>query len=78
MSIAIEKENRFDKVHDLVLLSKKVSAPPEIIEICKKLTIAYTYTRYPDVETGEEDMEKISREFVKDAGEVIRWTKKNL
>jgi len=74
----IEKENRFDKIHDLVLLSKKVSAPSEITEICKKLTLAYTYTRYPDVESGKADMETISKDFVKDAEEVFRWIRKNL
>lgn len=36
-AIQVEKENKFDKTHDLVLLSQKVGAPQNTVEICKKL-----------------------------------------
>lgn len=77
-SVQIEKENRFDKIHDLVMLSQKTGAPKEIVEMCKTLTLAYTYARYPDVESGKENMKQISGKFINDAEKVIEWAKKNL
>jgi HEPN domain-containing protein len=77
-ALQIEKESRFDKVHDLVMLSEKINAPHEVKNICKKLTSAYTYARYPDVQSDKEDMKGISQDFIKGAEKVISWIRKNL
>ena len=74
-AIQIERENKFDKIHDLVILAKKVGAPEKLAESCKKLTVAYTYARYPDADTGKENMKEISQNFIKNAEEIFEWTK---
>ena len=77
-AVQIEKESRFDKIHDLVILAKKTGAPEEIIEICKRLTIAYVYARYPDASSGKEDMKEISEKFIEKSKEVMKWVKSKL
>ncbi len=77
-AMQIEKEGKFDKIHDLSLLSEKVCAPPEINKICKELTLAYTYTRYPDISSSKIDMKKISHDFINKTEKVISWIRKNL
>ncbi len=74
-AVQIEKESKFDKIHDLVVLAKKTGAPEEIIEICKRLTIAYVYARYPDASSGKEDMKEISEKFIEKSKEVMKWVK---
>lgn len=77
-AVQVEREGKFDKVHDLVLLAQKVKAPEELWERCKKLTLAYTYARYPDAPTGKEDMKTISKQFITDCEEVIKWVRKKI
>ena len=77
-AVQIEKEGKFDKVHDLVLLGQKVNAPAAVVKKCKKLTLAYTYARYPDASQGKEDMKILSNKFIKDAEEIIKWAKNQL
>ncbi|MBI3051809.1 HEPN domain-containing protein [Candidatus Woesearchaeota archaeon] len=77
-ALQIEREGKFDKIHDLSLLSTKLKAPPEIIAICRELTMAYTYTRYPDVSEKNPEMRQISKEFIAKAEDVLSWTRKNL
>src|SRR3989344_9350293 len=60
-AVYIKKFKDLLKTHDLVLLSKKVNAPKNISDKCKKLTLVYQYTRYPDVIE-----ENISEEEIKD------------
>jgi len=76
-AIYIKKFKKLLKTHDLVLLSKNVSAPKEIIKHCEKLTIVYSETRYPD--TGlEEDIKEEIENLKNSATEILKWTKKNL
>ena len=77
-ALQIEKTNKFDKIHDLVLLSQKVGAPQKITEFCKKLTIAYIYSRYPDAKSDKENMKELSEKFIEDSKEIIRWTKEKI
>ena len=76
-SVYIKKLKSLIKVHDLVLLAKKVEAPSKIIELCKELTPAYQYTRYPDVIPVNNLKEK-SMKFVKSVEEILKWTKENI
>jgi HEPN domain-containing protein len=65
------------KVHDLVLLSKKLDAPKQIVEICKTLTSFYIETRYPSfLDAGVSEKEVISA--LKDSQKVIEWIKEKL
>ena len=75
-AVYIKKFGKLLKTHDLVLLARKVNAPENIHAICKRLTLSYQYTRYPDVikKNAEEEI----KEFMKDTTEIIKWTKRNL
>lgn len=73
----IKRFGSLKKTHDLVLLSRELNADNEIIEMCKELTPAYTYTRYPDaVEVS--NIDEISEKLLKYAEEVLEWVKKKL
>lgn len=73
-AVYIKKFNKLLKVHDLVLLAKKVDAPEKIIEFCKELTPAYQYTRYPDVEMVNNPKTLVSK-FLKFNEEILKWAK---
>jgi len=73
----IKKHGKLLKVHDLFLLAKKVDAPKEILEYCKKLGPAYQYTRYPDMPPIEE-LDKVAEKFIEYAKEILRWTKEKI
>ena len=48
-ALLLKKTKELLKIHDLVLLAKKVNAPKEIIISCSKITPAYIDSRYPDL-----------------------------
>lgn len=76
-AVYIKKFNKLLKVHDLVLLAKKVDAPEKIIEFCKELTPAYQYTRYPDVEMVNNPKTLVSK-FLKFNEEILKWAKEKI
>lgn len=76
-ALYIKKFGELLKTHDLVLLAKKVGLPEELIELCKNLTPAYIYTRYPDVEDIK-NMSAVAKELVGQAQEVLKWIEKAL
>ncbi|MBS3072110.1 HEPN domain-containing protein, partial [Candidatus Pacearchaeota archaeon] len=76
-ALLIKRMKELMKTHDLVVLARKLNAPEETIEHCKKLTVVYLETRYPDTNIAKEIKEEI--ENLKDsAKEILKWTKKNL
>lgn len=76
-ALFLERKNELIKTHDLVLLAKNLKAPKEIAEHAKDLTLAYTYTRYPDVPEIKEIRYK-NKIFLDYVGGVIEWVKKEL
>lgn len=76
-ALYIKKFKKLIKVHDLVLLAKKLNAPKEIVEFCKKLTPAYQYTRYPDVSLTE-DIAELTPILLNHCKEILKWVKKNI
>lgn len=76
-ALYIKRHKELFRTHDLVVLSKKLKAPPKIMEFSKKLTPAYQYTRYPDVEKVK-NIENNIKEFIYITNEILKWTKKNL
>lgn len=76
-SVYIKKFKNIIKVHDLVLLAKKIKAPLKIIEFCKELTPAYQYTRYPDVAPAN-NLETKAVKFVNSAKEILKWAKESI
>lgn len=76
-AVMLEREGEIIKIHDLVILAKKVNAPEEIIQNAKELTLAYTYTRYPDLPKINDAKGK-SKVFLDYAKKVIEWAKESL
>ena len=76
-AIYIKKFKELLKVHDLVILAKKLNAPKQILEYCTKLTPAYQYTRYPDV-SKVDDLKEVQDDFILYSEEIIKWCKENL
>ena len=79
-TLLLKKGHKLIKTHDLVLLSRKLSAPEDIVQICKELTPVYVETRYPDLgETGfKEFTSKEAKEDIKKMNKITKWAKKNL
>ena len=74
-TLYIKKYKKLLKIHDLVLLARKVNAPKEIIVLCSKINPAYTDARYPDL--SRDYSEKDAQEIINFAEEVLKWTKKS-
>ena len=72
----IKKFKELCKIHDLVILARKVEASQEIIEICDELEPLYTATRYPD------DIRNYSagdiEDLIQKSEMVIKWVKEKL
>jgi|SRR3989344_3973205 len=73
----LEKNGELRKIHDLVELSKNIHLPSELKEKIKELTLAYIYSRYPDVEQ-KTDLKEKAVVFLEVAEEISKWVKKNL
>jgi len=75
-ALQIEKLNRFERTHDLVILAKSLDTPKEIIEICESVTIYYVITRYPN------SKQEYTKKDIMNAGngskKVIRWIEEML
>ncbi len=75
-ALQIERLGRFDRVHDLLILARSLSAPKDIVKWCAKLTPYYVIARYPDVEeriTGE-----TVKELLKQSEGVVEWVRQSL
>ncbi|MBI2140736.1 HEPN domain-containing protein [Candidatus Woesearchaeota archaeon] len=80
-AVSIKKMGEFPKIHDLVALSRMVSAPEEIIEKCKVINPYYTETRYPDMgdKIPAESFTKTEiQDVIKTATEVLEWAERYL
>ena len=76
-ALYIKKYKKLLKIHDLVLLAKRLNAPEEILQFCKELTPAYLYTRYPDI-SHVENLENLARKFLIYAKDILKWINKNI
>ena len=76
-ALFIKKYREYLKIHDLVVLARKLKAPEKIAKNCARLTTLYQETRYPD--SGKRsDLEEEIDNLLASTEEVLRWTKKNL
>ena len=75
-AMLIEKTKTFPKIHDLVRLGRMVNLEDKMINKFKELTLAYAYTRYPDL-PEESDLMNKSTGFLKIAEEVLQWVEEN-
>ena len=75
-AIYIKKYKKLLKIHDLVLLARKINAPQEIIIFCSKINPSYIDTRYPDLSKGY--TEKDAKEILNLTEEILKWIEKIL
>jgi len=71
----ISRDNELVKIHDLVVLGKKVDLPDDFFEDAAKLSGLYTGVRYIPVESFKEEE---TRKFIKFGEEVLKWIKKKI
>lgn len=76
-ALSLKEEGKIKKIHDLVELGKDVNLPSDLIDYCKELTLAYIYSRYPDVKE-EKNMRSVSANFLKYTKEILKWTGKKI
>ncbi len=76
-ALYIKKLNSLKRTHDLVILATELDAETNIIQMCRDLTPAYMYTRYPDV-AEISNLDKVAQGLLTYAKGVIEWVKKNL
>ncbi len=76
-ALLLKKSGKVRKIHDLVELGKNVGLPADLLDSSKELTLAYIYTRYPDVPEVK-NFGKIVRRFLKVSEETLKWVKKQL
>jgi len=77
-ALDIEKSDKFVKTHDLIFLAKRIEAPEEVIEKCRKVNPVYTESRYPDFIEIETYTKEKSKEILSFAKELLKWIKKEL
>jgi len=80
-SLLIKKTGRLLKIHDLVILGKKVDLPSHLLEKCDKLNGVYLDTTYGDLggKLPSQKFNKVnSTNFLKIAKELLRWLGKNI
>ena len=76
-ALLLKRTGSFRKVHDLVLLGREVELPDNLLKAIKELTLAYVYSRYPDVKQ-EKKLKEISSHFLDVSEEVLKWVKERL
>ena|SRR3989338_605796 len=76
-ALLFKKSGEIRKIHDLVELGKNVGLPSDLLDKAKELTLAYTYSRYPDVQEVK-NLSKIVKKFLKVSEEILKWVGKNI
>ena len=77
-AVSLKEKNKIKKIHDLVGLGKDCSLPQNLIDYCKELTLAYIYSRYPDIKEENKSIESISSTFLKYTKEILKWIESKL
>lgn len=76
-ALYIKKHKKIEKVHDLVMLARGLGLPGELIELCKELSPAYLYSRYPDV-VAIKNIKSVSKKLLGHARKVVGWVEEQL
>lgn len=76
-AVLVKKKNELLRTHDLVYLGKLVGLPEKLIEHCKKITLFYISTRYPDIK-GKNLNDKDTEIYLNNAEEILKWAKKKI
>jgi len=76
-ALYIARFNKLKKVHDLFLLATELEMPEDLVDMCKELSPAYTYSRYPDV-IEIENIEEISGDLINHAEKILKWIQEKI
>jgi len=76
-ALLLKKTKKIRKIHDLVELGSEIRLPKNLLDPIKELTMAYIYSRYPDVKQEPNLKEKVSH-FLEISKEALKWVEKNL
>jgi HEPN domain-containing protein len=79
--VLLKKSKRIIKIHDLIILGKKVNLPSDILQKCEALNAVYLETRYVDFEDqipSKKFDKTAASEFLDTAKEVLKWLEKNI
>ena len=76
-ALLLKKTRKIRKIHDLVELGNEIGLPEKLINPIKELTMAYVYSRYPDVKREPNLKVKVSH-FLETSKEALKWVKKKL
>ncbi|MEK6872951.1 MAG: HEPN domain-containing protein [Nanoarchaeota archaeon] len=79
-AILLEKTKKIIKIHNLVILGRKVNLPNDLLDKCKLLSIAYLETRYElgNKIPSEKFSEENSLKYLNIAKEILSWVEKNI
>ena len=76
-ALLLKKTGTIRKIHDLVELGKDLDIPNHLLAQVKELTLAYIYSRYPDVKQ-EPNLKEKTNQFLKSSKEAVQWVEENL
>lgn len=76
-ALGLKKNKELLKIHDLVVLGKKVGLPEKFFDYCEDISKLYIYSRYPD-SPKISDIEVVSTEYLCKAKEIIKWVKEKI
>lgn len=76
-ALLMKRTGKMRRIHDLVELGSDINLPEEILDDLKELTMAYVYSRYPDVKQELDLKEKVSH-FLDVSKKTLRWVEENL
>lgn len=75
-ALLFEREGRFPRIHDLVVLADACKAPRDVVDAYRTVSPAYTQVRYPDTTLIVSDEQAAS--FIAHAKEVVEWVLRRL
>ena len=76
-ALLLKQKGEIRKIHDLVELGKNAGIEESLLGDLKQLTLAYIYSRYPDVEESFNLNGKLPY-FLNVSKEVLKWVKQKL
>lgn len=76
-AVLIKVKKELLRTHDLVYLGKLVGLPKNFIEACKKITLFYVSTRYPDIMGKSLNVEE-TKGYLAIAEKILEWAKKKI
>ena len=66
------------KIHDLVILAKKMKLQQDLIAACERVNPVYVEARYPDAAGFKRYFKDDAISDIKGADRVLKWLKKNI